>query len=343
MPFKVGIIGLIHHHLWWYVDGIKNVPDAEITCAADVNQEQRDRLEKMAGFNGGRLYMDYQAMLDREELDACLIYMENNRHAELTEICAARGLHVMVEKPIASTLDDADRMLAAVNKNGVRLMVNYPIFHMPFPKVCHEVIRQNRIGRIWLMRFGTGHSGPENFCSKYFLDWLMDPGKNGGGAMQDFGTYGAALFAWYFGQPDRVQAMAGKFVKSEYKGEDHAIITVKYEKARIIGTIEGTWCSIPDLLLFHLFGEKGAVFNSISDYNNFEIKHPEKDKIEKLPMPEPMGKWEDAVLPYFIGHIREKKPFEAMLDPQVARGAQEILDAAKLSIAEGREIQLPLN
>jgi predicted dehydrogenase len=280
-------------------------------------------VRKLLGIEGKRLYQDYREMLDKERLDGCLVFVPNNRHAEVVEACARRGLHVMVEKPIASCLKEADRMLAAVRRHNVRLMVNYPIFHMGFPHACLELIRSGRLGRPWLMRFATGHSGPENFCPPYFLDWLMDRRQNGGGALQDFGTYGAALFAWYFGRPNRVSATAGKYVK-----------------AGVIGTIEGTWCSTPDLLVFNVFGEKGAVFNSIAEPNRFQLKSAEAKEIQTLTLPE-AGKWEDRVLEYFIGRVREGKPFEGLVDPVVARNAQEILDAAKLSAARRRVITLP--
>ena len=261
MAFRLGIVGLVHLHLWWYLESIRRIPDAQISCAADPHPELLEKAGSILHLDAGHLYGDYRQMLQKEPLEACLVFVENNRHAEVFEACARRGLHVMVEKPIASSLKEADRMLAIQRRCKVRLMVNYPIFHWAFPHACLELIRSNRIGRPWLMRFATGHSGPENFCPPYFLEWLMDRKKNGGGALQDFGTYGAALFAWYFGRPDRVSAAAGKFVKSGYQAEDHAIITVTYEKAGVVGTIEGTWCSTPDLLVFNLFGEKGAVFN----------------------------------------------------------------------------------
>ncbi|MCX5841209.1 MAG: Gfo/Idh/MocA family oxidoreductase, partial [Deltaproteobacteria bacterium] len=265
-------------------------------------------------------------------------FVENSLHAEVTEACAARGLHIMVEKPIASSLPDADRMLAAAGKNGVRLMVNYPIFHQPFPSECHRLIEKGEIGRVWMMRFAIGHSGPEEFCSKEFLEWLLDPARNGGGALQDFGTYGAALFSWYFGRPDRVNAVAGTFVKENYKAEDHAVVTVTYDSARIIGIIEGSWASRPGLMAFSAFGEKGAIFSGV-DGMGFKIKRPDAAAAQELNLPD-LGKCEDRPFPYFIARLKDGKPFEGMTDARIARDAQEIVDAAKRSIAEGREVRL---
>ena len=339
MSLRIGIIGLVHDHLWWYLESARGSADARITCAADPHAHLREKLGTTMGLEPGCLYADYRQMLSREKLDACLVFTENALHAEVTEACAARGLHVMVEKPIASSLQDADRMLKAALDHGVRLMVNYPLFHQPFPRECHRLIREGEIGRVWLMRFATGHSGPEEFCSKEFLEWLLDPARNGGGALQDFGTYGAALFCWYFGRPDRVSAVAGNFVKDGYRAEDHAIVTVTYDSARIIGTIEGTWASRPGLMAFSAFGETGSIFNGI-DGTGFRIKRSDSPAAVDLPLPD-LGKWEDRPFPYFVARLKDGKPFEGMTDARVARDAQEILHAARTSIAEHREIRLP--
>jgi predicted dehydrogenase len=338
MPLSLGIIGLVHDHLWWYLDSSKSIPDARISCAADPHPHLRQKLGAVLGLEPGSLYEDYRTMLDRERLDACLVFVENARHAEVMEECARRGLAVMVEKPIASSLADADRMLRAAERHRTRLMVNYPLFHQPFPALCRGIMERGEIGRVWLMRFATGHSGPEEFCSPEFQEWLMDPRRNGGGAIQDFCTYGAALFAWYFGLPDRVSAMTGRFVKDAYRADDHAIITLTYDKARIIGSIEGTWASRPGLMAFSLYGEKGSIFNS-PDGSGFRIQRPSAKEPVELALPD-SGRWEDKPLPYFVSRVRDGRPFEGMTDPRVARDAQEIVDAGKLSAAKGREVRL---
>jgi predicted dehydrogenase len=337
MAFTIGIAGLVHDHLWWYLESAKKIPDARIAAAADPHPHLRERLGGICGVPASSLYADYREMLEKEKLDACLVFTENAMHAAVTEACAKKGLHVMVEKPIAGSLADADRMLKSAARANVRLMVNYPIFHQAFPGACRQAMTGGDLGRVWLMRFATGHSGPEEFCSKEFVEWLLDPRRNGGGAIQDFCTYGAAMFSWYFGRPDRVTAMSGTFVK-DYKAEDHAVITLTYDSARIIGTIEGTWASRPGLLSFNLYGEKGSIFNS-PDGTGFRVLRAGAAQPVELPMTE-SGKWEDKPLPYFVSRVREGKPFEGMTDAKVARDAQEIVDAAKKSIASHREVRL---
>ena len=340
-PYRIGLIGLVHDHAWWYFERIADVPDAAITCAADANPPLLAKLRGVLGLEDRALYTDPKAMLEREKLDAVLIFAENHRHAELTELAASRGLHVMIEKPMASSVAEADRMIAAARKHGIRLMVNFPLFHMPLASALQRVIEENRIGRIWMMRVILGHSGPENFCTPYFTEWLLDRRRNGGGAMMDFCIYGAAMLSWYFGRPDRVTAMSGTFVKPRLDAEDHGVILVRYDRRNLMAVIEGTWISIPDLMVVNLFGDKGSCFNSIEDSSRFRIRLANAASVQELETPGEQEGYKNAVW-YFVEHVRTGKPFEGMTDPQIARGAHEILEAAYRSIAERREVALPL-
>jgi predicted dehydrogenase len=337
--FRIGVIGLQHDHLWWYLKGLSAGSRARITCAADPHPHLREKIGRVAGIPPAKLYADQFDLLETEELDACLVFVENARHAEVTESCARRGLHVMVEKPISSDLRGADRMLDAAAKHGVRLMVNYPTFHQPFAAECHRLVEKGAIGRLWMLRFAAGHAGPEESCSPEFLAWLLDPRRNGGGALQDFCTYGAALYAWFVGRPTHVSAQAGRFVKKQYKAEDHAVITVRSDDGTI-GVIEGSWASRPSLGVFNLFGETGAIYNDLEDGLSFRIQRTGQARPTTLALPGSGGAWQDKVLPYFVRRIRDGQPFEGLTDPSVARTAQEILDAGKRSIASGREVRL---
>ncbi len=211
--FRIGIVGLQHDHLWSYLGGVRGAPGARITCAADPHANLREKAAKLARIPAAGLYEDHFDMLERERLDACLVFAANARHAELTESCARRGLHVMVEKPIASTSGAPTGCSTPPRSTGPGSWSTTP--------PSSRVSRWSAIGR-WRRAPSAGPGccgsrrvtpGPETFCSPEFLAWLLDPVKNGGGALQDLCTCGAALYAWYFGRPYRVSAQAGTFVK----------------------------------------------------------------------------------------------------------------------------------
>ena len=140
--FRIGIVGLQHDHLWSYLKGVRGAAGARITCVADPHAHLREKAARIAGIPAAGLYEDHFDMLEKEHLDACLVFAANARHAELTESCARRGLHVMVEKPIASDLRGADRMLEAAAKHGIRLMVDYRTAFQGFAAECHRQWRR---------------------------------------------------------------------------------------------------------------------------------------------------------------------------------------------------------
>jgi predicted dehydrogenase len=339
--FKMAIVGLVHDHIWNYLDSLKEIPDAQITCASDVNPSLREKAKAALNLSSDSLYADHRAMLEKEHLDAALIFAENNRHADLTEDCARHGLHVMVEKPMASTLRDAERMLRVAGENNIRLMVNFPLFYNPAAAGCLRLIEENRIGRIWLLRYATGHAGPEKFCDPRFSEWLWDREKNGGGALIDFCAYGAALSTWYFGIPDRVTATGGNFMHSDRESEDHAIVTLRYLEQNRICLLEGTWATTPGGMVFNLCGETGTIFNNIGERNKFHLLASGSETAMDLEF-QALSDEGNGPLKYFVSKVRKGEDFEGIVNPKLARNTQEILEAAKIALETNREVPLPL-
>jgi predicted dehydrogenase len=135
--------------------------------------------------------------------------------------------------------------------------------------------------------------------------------------------------------------MSGTFAKKGLGAEDHGVILVRYDRLNLMAVIEGTWISLPDMMVVNLFGDKGSCFNSVEEAGRFKIKSADSETIQDLEMPGEQEGYKNAV-GYFVDHVRSGERFEGMTDPRIARGAHEILEAAYRSIAERREIDLPL-
>src|SRR5262249_6574529 len=147
----------------------------------------------------------------------------------LTELAAAKRLHVLVEKPMAADLAGADRMLAAVRRAGARLMVNWPFAWWPQMQHALRLARDGELGNLWQVKYRAAHAGPREIgCSPYFCEWLYDPRRNGAGALMDYCCYGAALARCLLGVPARVSAVAGRFVKEDILVEDNAVLVMTY-------------------------------------------------------------------------------------------------------------------
>ena len=129
------------------------------------------------------LYETYDELLEREDLDIVSCTTENARHAEVVEAAAARGLHVLVEKPMAASLAQAERMVAAASFAGVKLFLNWPSSWQPPLQHAIKLAREGFIGQVYEARYRGGHTGPRDLgCSPYFYSWLYDAELNGGGA-----------------------------------------------------------------------------------------------------------------------------------------------------------------
>jgi predicted dehydrogenase len=173
-----------------------------------------------------------------------LAYNAISEHLGVVETCAPKGISVMVEKPLATTVRDADRIAALAQRYHIQVLTNYETtWYNTNQQIFEMVLQQRAIGDVRKMIVHDGHQGPEEIgCSPDFLNWLTDPVKNGGGAIRDFGCYGANLMTWLMhGQaPIAVTAVTHQIKPDLYpKVDDDATILLEYPAAT--GIIEASW------------------------------------------------------------------------------------------------------
>ena len=127
------------------------------------------------------IYDSWQEMIAKEELDIVQASAENNAGADIVEAAAAKGVHVVSEKPMAARLSQADQMLAAAENAGTLLMVNWPTAWSPALNTAMTLIKDGAIGDVFYFKWRSAHNGPKEIgCSRYFYEWLYDEEKNGG-------------------------------------------------------------------------------------------------------------------------------------------------------------------
>lgn len=288
-----------------------------------------------------RTYDSFTTMLESEQLDIVQVATPNAQHAEVVEAAAAAGVHCMVEKPMAATLEQADRMVAAVEESGVRLMVNWPINWQPIYRKMREIAASGAIGRVIQVKHRGGHSGPRSFgVSGYFADWLYDADLNGAGAFMDYSGYGVNIVLDYLAGPTAVYAHAANLAQDFHPVDDNAVMIVKFE--REMALVEATWTeqgAIPWNTF--ILGETGAL---LADYRTRDlIMFGQTDRagtpIECDPMPEGYRNAPE----YFIGRLLADAPIDGPSGPARGRSVQEILQAGLIAIAENREVALPLS
>lgn len=274
-------------------------------------------------------YTDWREMLANEKLDALLVTSNNRESVEIVVEALGNGIPCMVEKAMAADAADADRMIAAQTASGKTLMINWPLAWSPWLYELKRQLEANTIGHPFHMRFRIGHSGPKEIgCDEYFVGWLYDEHLNGGGAIADFGSYGAVMSRFLFGMPESVYCLRGNYTKDYDVCDDHALLVLKYPKLSV--SLEGTWATVasdsgPSPVVH---GKSGT----LAVYGSQLKKHLPGHESEDIESPE-LEEANSAA--YFLKCVESGKTPEGIRDPTIAADACRILDAAIKSSKTG--------
>ena len=335
---RLGFAGLVHDHVWdlapkWREAGV------ELAAAADPNEPLRDRME--SEFGVARTYDSFAEMMEAEQLDIVQVATANSDHADVVEAATAAGAHCVVEKPMAATLAQADHMLAAADRAGVRLMINWPINWQPIYRKMRELGDAGAIGRVIQVKHRGGHSSPRSFgVSEYFAEWLYDAQLNGGGAFMDYSGYGVNILLDYLSGPTAVYAHAANLAQDFHSVDDNGVMIVKFE--REMALIESTWTeqgAIP--WNTYVRGETGAL---LADYRSRDLVLFDKSNRAGAPVVcEPMPAGYRNAPEYFTRRLPTGAPMDDSSSAARGRSVQEILQAGQIAIAENREVAFPLS
>jgi predicted dehydrogenase len=346
---RLGFVGGEHLHFRGLLDSALRSATAEVVGIAVGDRELREHFQHE--------HPDVAAYETSDELyekggpEAIVTCADNRRAAEVVEEAAARGVHVMKEKPMAADVRLAERMATAAARHGVRLMVNWPTNWRAGIHAAKRLADEGEIGRLLGIYSRAGHGGPPaDFASRGPVarvgwGWLIERETNGGGAAIDFCSYGAAMSRWFMGQPSHVVAHGGRFSKEFFTVEDNGTMILGYPRGHSV--IEGTWTqpAVPAPLPTMVYGEKGAMALTGPDQvllanlgTSGELVSNEARAIAAEPLPDHYRSGPD----YFTYCLLHDLPFEGMVSPLVSRDAQEILDAGMRSMVTGRRVSLPL-
>jgi predicted dehydrogenase len=338
---RIAIIGLDHDHVWGLLKDIAKVPQADLVAIADSDADLVSRAKSQVP-STVKFYPDYIKMLDEAKPEAVFVTTSNDRHLEILRECAKRHIHYSTEKPMATNAADAREMQRLADKAGIKLMVNYwNAWVAPSHDLFHRV-KAGEIGPVQKIIVQYGHNGPKEIgVTKEFEAWLYDPVKNGGGAIMDFGCYGAEWALWLKGRPTRVYATTRKLKTEQHNGvDDDATITLDYPDATVV--IEASWDWPYSMDRAYVFGPKGSFlarsddlfFRSSSSKGAQSTPDGEPVTLSSLP-PETSNP-----IAYLLDRIRNNKPVEDPLSGKLNVQVMEILDAARESARTGRAQEL---
>jgi predicted dehydrogenase len=345
---NVGVLGLSHDHVWANLAALAAGEHGRLVAAADPDPRLRDRLQSLHG--GVATHETFDALLERRDLDAALVFSDNRASAALGARALQRRLPVMIEKPMAADLPGATALLAAAQAAGVVLMVNWPTAWRPALRHGLTLARDDEVGEPIQVSHRGGHAGPREFgCSPQFCEWLYDPARNGGGALVDYCGYGAVLCRLVLGQPHAVTAVTPAPRKPGLVAEDNAVAVLSYPRA--LGVLEASWTQIGGEPAFGMivYGERGTLLvHQPRPTHDGERVGPGRVQVvtaEGIRMldPPPLSPEERDGPTHFLSCVGTGRDVTEFCAADVGRDVQEIIAAAQRSSATGRAVALPLS
>jgi predicted dehydrogenase len=338
---KLAVVGLDHDHVWGLLKDLAGESNAELVAIADAHQALVDQAKAKVPPTV-KFYSDYVRMLDEMKPDGVIVTTENDRHLEILRECAKRHIHYSTEKPMATNAADAREMERLANQAGIKVMVNYwNAWVAPTHELYHRV-HDNQLGPAQRIIVQYGHQGPKEIgVSKYFADWLYDPAKNGGGAVMDFGCYGAEWAVWLKGRPTRVSAVTQKLKVDQHNAvDDDATIVLDYPDGTAI--IEASWDWPYNMGQVQVFGPKGSLLATARDLFSRSTGRQEANaglEGERVAL-DPAASETSNPISYFVDCIRNNKPVEDPLSMKLNVQVMDILDAARESARTGKQQEL---
>src|SRR5260370_933487 len=240
---RVAIVGLVHGHVSGFFAQSLRRPDIQLVGIFEPDRQIFSRYQSTFQLDQALLFTNLEEMLQQTRPQAVLVYTNTFDHRKVIEVCARRGIHVMVEKPLAVSMEDARAIERAAKQGRIHVLVNYETTWYRSNQAAYDLVHEKAIAEIRRVVIHDGHRGPTEIgVQPEFLAWLTDPKLNGGGALFDFGCYGADLMTWLMNgqRPDTVTAITQHFKPDVYpRVDDEATIILTYPKAQAI--VQASW------------------------------------------------------------------------------------------------------
>jgi predicted dehydrogenase len=354
-PWRVAVIGVAHMHVNTLAKHFADCSDFALVSVADLPPSKPSLCDKpdsrpqtlsaIRAMVGGNEYPDWRVMLDKERPDVVICCTENARHAMVVAEALNRGIHVVVEKPMAGTYADAKLMAYAAKQSGAKLLVNWPSTWYPAVRLAKELLDKGAVGSVFRVTYRNSYSmGPHSWGQGFTdaekaAEWWYRP-EDRGGAYWDYCCYGACLSRWYIGTDAiSAQAMCANFYTPFAAAEDYGAILAQYPNAAAF--IEGSWSTlhsgVPNGPI--VLGFEGALVVDGTQVKLYKERgNPSPTEVlDSAPLPA-----HRADIALELAHVlKTGEAPHPTLDLPVNLGAMALLDAGFRSAQTGQRVLLP--
>jgi predicted dehydrogenase len=339
-PLRVAIVGLTHGHVAGFLPEVPKHKDVQLVGIVEPDGALVAKYKAQFHLDGVHFYSTINELIEKDHPAALLVYTAPSEHRRIIQDAAAYGVNVMVEKPLATNLEDALAIRRVAREHHVQVIVNYETTWYASNHEALEEVRQRKLGEVWKVVVHDGHNGPKEIgVQPEFLKWLNDPQQNGAGALFDFGCYGADLMTvlMHGETPVSVTAVTQTNKPLEYPHvDDDATIIVRYPKAQAI--LEASWNWPFSRKDMEVYGSTGSVVTVAQDHLRVRYANDNQERLVTAP---PLQPPDDDSLHYLEAAISGR------VDPSHSLGGidtnivvMQILDAARESAKTGKTITL---
>ncbi len=334
---RMGVVGMSHGHIVWVLKTMGKQEEVKFVGFVESNRPFARQLCEKYNIDTALIYPSMQAMYDAQKPDAVCAFNAPSEHEAVVDFFAPKGVDVMVEKPLATNYKSALRMQEKAKKHGILLYTNYETSWYPSTYFVKEELAQNPEDAPFKFVMNYGHHGPAKLnLSKPFLEILNSPTRNGGGAVVDFGCYGANIMSWMMnGQaPLSVYAETRNYQQESYpEVDDDALIVLDYGTVQAVIQASWNWpINRKEMMVYRRDSEMHAVDALTVSERERRPRKTEQHTFEKNQMINPFS--------HFAAVRRKEITAEefALYSTENNVLTCKILDMARKSAQEGRKI-----
>ncbi len=330
-----------------HIPALRSVADVQIVALQSRTAEKAQRVADAmwpSGDDRPKVYTDFDEMLARERPDAVCVFTPNYLHCEFTVKALERGAHVLVEKPMAPTVAQARRMVAAASRARRVLMVAMQRRYGGLELAIKDALSSGAIGRSHFIRARLSHGGPDSWAPGQ--KWFTTASEAGGGAMLDLGVHVADLAIWYMGEVESVSGQVATLAK-EIEVDDTGAMILRF-KSGAVGVVEASWSSLPPLSAIEIYGTEGRVMTGYPRQDIAIVKADgsaaagfSRDEVMKRFDPRDLLAPFRALAANFVGAIQGR--VTPSPDGDDGLRAIEAVEACYRSSRTGNLIKLPLD
>jgi glucose-fructose oxidoreductase len=352
--WKIVGINFDHMHMGDLLRQVAAHPQAELAGICDEDPARMQDAIRAFAIPPERVFTDYRACLEKTQPDLVILCPATAEHGLWTQRVAEYDVNIMVEKPFAATLAEADAMVAAQRATGKLLAINWPTRWSPCYITLKRLIDDGLIGDVLNVHYYGGNRGPlfhradkvvcEPTPEEKAASWFYKKAL-GGGSLLDYGGYGATLGTWFQGGRKPLEVTCTVDEPPGLDVDEHAVVVCRY--AHGLSTIQTRWGTFTDPWIlqpqpkcgFVVCGTRGTL--SAADYEVEQLRAQTLDRPEGfgIAVDEVSAPFQDPI--QYLIHVLEGGEFERdPLHPEIARIGQQIVDSAVRSAQEKRTVPL---